>query len=80
MLVKSTKKINWLSRLFWTVNKRFYLNLEKWMYVVEIYVYQQQQLSGLFRLSMGNVKLYIWEKQDHQILITKNITLVEIML
>jgi len=80
MLVKSTKKINWLSRLFWTVNKRFYLNLEKWMYVVEIYVYQQQQLSGLFRLSMGNVKLYIWEKQDHQILITKNITLVGIML
>jgi len=50
------------------------------MYVVEIYVYQQQQLSGLFRLSMGNVKLYIWEKQDHQILITKNITLVGIML
>ena len=50
------------------------------MYVVEIYVYQQQQLSGLFRLSMDNVKLYIWEKQDHQILITKNITLVEIML
>jgi len=80
MLVKSTKKINWLSRLFWTVNKRFYLNLEKWMYVVEIYVYQQQQLSGLFRLSMDNVKLYIWEKQDHQILITKNITLVGIML
>jgi len=80
MLVKSTKKINWLSRLFWTVNKRFYLNLEKCMYVVEIYVYQQQQLSGLFRLSMDNVKLYIWEKQDHQILITKNITLVGIML
>ena len=65
MLVKSAKKINWLSRLFWTVNKRFYLNLEKWMCVVEIYVYQQQQLSGLLRLSRGNVKSYIWEKQDH---------------
>ena len=35
------------------------------MCVVEIYVYQQQQLSGLLRLSRGNVKLYIWEKQDH---------------